>query len=150
SKEPALRSLLLHLASERGLAENTLHAYRRDIEDLDRYLRERRKSITRASADDYRKYLQDQTRAGQSTKTISRRIAAIRVLLRFLVTEGHDVLDILQQLERPKPERSLPKILSRAQVNQLIAAPNPESPLFSRDVAILELLYSSGLRASEL
>ena len=72
------------------------------------------------------------------------------MFLRFLSADGHDGAAILQQLERPKPERSLPKVLSRAQVNQLIAAPNPKSPLFARDVAILELLYASGLRASEL
>src|SRR6185295_1409864 len=64
--------------------------------------------------------------------------------------QGRNVKAILQQLERPKPERSLPKILSRAQVNQLIATPDPESPLYARDVAILELLYASGLRATEL
>ena len=57
---------------------------------------------------------------------------------------------ILQQLERPKPERSLPKILSRAQVNQLIASPKSTSSLFDRDVAILELLYATGIRVSEL
>jgi integrase/recombinase XerD len=57
---------------------------------------------------------------------------------------------ILQMLERPKPERALPKILSRSQVNALIAAPDPAHRLFARDVAILELLYACGLRASEL
>jgi integrase/recombinase XerD len=89
-------------------------------------------------------------RNGQSTKTVARRLAAIRVFLRFLAAQGFDVVGILQQLERPKPERALPKVLSRAQVNQLIAAPKPESSLFARDVAILELLYASGLRATEL
>ena len=78
------------------------------------------------------------------------RLAAIRVFLRFLEGEGHDKSDALAQLERPKPERDLPKVLSRAQVNQLIATPDPKSMLFTRDVAILELLYASGLRASEL
>ena len=83
-------------------------------------------------------------------RTVARRLAAIRVFLRYLMAQGRDLAGILQQLERPKPESSLPKILSRAQVNQLIAAPSPKSMLFSRDVAILELLYASGLRASEL
>lgn len=145
-----LRSLLLYLASERGLAKNSLHAYRRDLEDLERFLTRRSKSLPAAGADDYREYLQSQSRKGQSTKTVARRIAAIRVYLRFRQSEGVDTTGILQQLERPKPERDLPKILSRAQVNQLISAPDPESPFFSRDVAILELLYSSGLRATEL
>ena len=74
----------------------------------------------------------------------------MRVFLRYLVSEGRDTSSILQQLERPKPERDLPKILSKSQVHQLIAAPDPKSSLFTRDVAILELLYASGLRATEL
>lgn len=150
SARPELRSLLLHLASERGLADNSLHAYRRDLEDLDRFFAQLGKNFLSAAADDYRAYLQDQSRRGRATRTVSRRLAAIRVLLRFLTAEGHDRTHVLQQLERPKPQRPLPKVLSRAQVNQLIAAPNPKSMLFSRDVAILELLYASGLRATEL
>src|SRR5205814_963177 len=86
----------------------------------------------------------------RSTRTVARRLAAIRTFLAFRNAQGHDVSKILQQLERPKPERSLPKVLSRDQVNRLIAAPDPKSSLFTRDVAILELLYASGLRASEL
>jgi integrase/recombinase XerD len=150
STQPQVRSLLLHLASERGLADNTIHAYRRDLEHLDDAFCKRGLKMTTASADDYRNYLQSLKRNGRATKTVARRLAAIRVFLRFLAAQGFDVVHILQQLERPKPERALPKVLSRAQVNQLIAAPEPDSPLFARDVAILELLYASGLRATEL
>jgi integrase/recombinase XerD len=147
---PEVRAFLLYLASERGLAENSIHAYRRDLEDMDDYFRSQKQSILTADGDAFRLYLQNQTRIGQSTKTVARRLAAIRVFLRFLEGEGHEKSDTLAQLERPKPERDLPKILSRAQVNQLIATPDPKSLLFARDVAILELLYASGLRASEL
>jgi integrase/recombinase XerD len=140
----------MHLASERGLAENSLHAYRRDLENVESFLNDRDKSLTTAAAPDLRAYLQNQSRLGRSTKTVARRYAALRVFLKFLLAEGKDVSALLQQIERPKPERSLPKIMSRAQVNQLIATPNPRSMLFARDVAILELLYASGLRASEL
>jgi integrase/recombinase XerD len=145
-----LRSLLLHLASERGLAENSLLAYRRDLEDLAEFFSKRQITFNRAVADDFRAYLQNQTRRGQSTRTVARRLAAIRALLRFQIAQGIDTTPILQQLERPKPERSLPKILSKAQVTQLLCAPDPKSIFFSRDVAILELLYASGLRATEL
>lgn len=145
-----LRGFLLYLASERGLADNSLHAYRRDLTDVEAFLAGRGQTLTSTTGQDLREYLQSQSRRGQSTKTVARRLAAIRSLLRYLAGEGHDVSAILQQLERPKPERDLPKVLSRAQVNQLIGAPDPESPLFSRDVAILELLYAAGLRASEL
>jgi integrase/recombinase XerD len=145
-----VQAFLLHLASERGLADNSLLAYRRDLESIDGFLAARRKTLACARANDLRAYLQDQTRRGQSTRTVARRLAAIRSFLRFQMTEGRDVSPILQQLERPKPQRSLPKVLSRSHVNQLLSAPDPRSPLFWRDVAIIELLYASGLRASEL
>jgi integrase/recombinase XerD len=141
----------MHLASERGLAVNSLHAYRRDLEDLDRHLTTIGKTFTTAGADDFRAYLREQSRLKKSTKTLARRLAAIRAMLRFFLTTGNaDAAGILAQLERPKPERHLPQVLSRAQVNQLIATPDPTSRLGSRDIAILELLYASGLRASEL
>ncbi len=150
NNSPQLKSLLLYLASERGLADNSLHAYRRDLEDLESFLGSRELTLSSAGADDFRAYLQSQTRQRKSTKTVARRLAAIRVFLRYQTAQGDDKQNILQQLERPKPERDLPKILSKAQVKQLINAPDPRSPLFARDVAILELLYSSGLRATEL
>jgi integrase/recombinase XerD len=147
---PELRSLLSYLASERGLANNSIHAYRRDLEDTDAFLRLSGKTLLTATADDYHQYLQDQTRRGRSTKTVARRIAAIRVFIRFLLTQGIDLMSVLIQLERPKPQAYLPKVLSRAQVAQLISSVDPKSYYYSRDVAILELLYASGLRASEL
>ena len=150
SSLPQLKAFLLHLASERGLADNSLLAYRRDLEDVERFLAGVGKTLVTAGADEFRAYLQDQTHLKKATKTVTRRLAAIRVFLRFLPSLGEDRAHVLQQLERPKPERSLPKVLNRQQVAQLIAAPDPASPLFSRDVAILELLYASGLRASEL
>src|SRR5688572_10557430 len=150
SRNALLKQYLVHLASERGLATNTLLGYRRDLESLEDVLNARGLTFTSASPDDYVAYLHGQRRINKSTRTVARRIAAIRVFLRFLSGEGHDVAKILQQIERPKPERSLPKVLGRAQVDALIAAPNPKSPLFARDVAILELLYACGLRASEL
>lgn len=147
---PSVQPFLLYLASERGLADNSLHAYRRDLEDLNDFLARRGTTLADPSADELRAYLQDQTRKGQSTRTVARRLAAIRSFLRYQSSEGRDVSSILSQLERPKPERPLPKVLNRTQVDQLISAPDPKSMMFWRDVAILELLYASGLRASEL
>jgi integrase/recombinase XerD len=147
---PQIRAFLLHLASERGLADNSLHAYRRDLEDLERFLAGIGKTPLTADGDEIRAYLRDQSHQKKATKTVARRLAAIRSFFKFLPSIGIDRTEVLQQLERPKPERALPKVLSRSQVTQLIAAPDPASPLFSRDVAILELLYASGLRASEL
>ena len=99
-----LRRLLVYLSTERGLAENTLQAYRRDLTDLDRHLSTVGRDLLSATADDLRGYLREQTRAGQSTRTVARRLAAIRCFLRYLVVEGFDTADTLAQLERPKPE----------------------------------------------
>jgi integrase/recombinase XerD len=150
SDSSLLREFLIYVASERGLADNSIVGYRRDLEDLERYLRACNQTLACRDPEPFRSYLQSQSKHGQSTRTVARRLAAIRIFLRFRATRGEDVSTILTQLERPKPERSLPKILSRAQVNQLIAAPDPRSPLYLRDVAILELLYACGVRASEL
>ena len=150
SDSPLLREFLIYIASERGLAENSIVGYRRDLEDLERYFQSCGQTLACRDPEPFRAYLQSQSRAGQSTRTVARRLAAIRIFLKFRTTRGEDVSAILTQLERPKPERSLPKILSRAQVNQLIAAPDEKSPLYLRDVAILELLYACGVRASEL
>jgi integrase/recombinase XerD len=150
---PEARALLLHLASERGLAENSLHAYRRDLEDMSRWFAQSGKDLLSATPTEFRLYLQSQTTAGRSTCTVARRIAAIRVFFRFLSQEpkhAEHAAAVLQQLDRPKPAQPLPKVLSKAQVLRLIAAPDPRSSLYWRDMGILELLYASGLRASEL
>ena len=115
STDPTLRAFLLYLASERGLAENSLHAYRRDLEDIEDFVSNRNRKLSTAAIDDFRAYIQSQSRKGKSTKTQARRIAAMRVFLRYLASKGRDTSPILQQLERPKPERDLPKVLSKSQ-----------------------------------
>jgi integrase/recombinase XerD len=148
-----VRGFLLFLASERGLADNSINAYRRDLEDMGDFFAAQAKDLALAAPDDYRAYLQDLSRRGKSTQTVTRRLACIRVFMKYLAENNVDAPgrnQVLQQLERPKPERALPMVLSRDQVNRLIGAPDPASPLFDRDVAILELLYASGVRASEL
>lgn len=146
---PEVAPFLVYLATERGLAENSLAAYRRDLTDLYAYLSGRGKTLRSADSIDFREYLQDQTRAGQSTKTVARRIAAIRAYVKYLAVEGIDKSKDIELLDRPKPSRDLPKLLSRAQIEKLLASPAP-GVFYDRDVAILELLYASGLRASEI
>lgn len=147
---PEIRPFLVYLATERGLAENSLLAYRRDLTDMLVYLTPRGKTLRSADALDFRDYLQDQTRAGQATKTVARRIAAIRAFCRYLTIEGVDKSRDIETLDRPKPAHDLPKVLNRTQVERLIAAPDTNHEFFDRDVAIIELLYASGLRASEV
>jgi integrase/recombinase XerD len=147
---PELRAFLNYLATERGLANNSIHAYRRDLEDADRFFADRRRTLISATPEDYTAYLRETTRRGKATKTLTRRIAAIRTFMKWRQEMGEVVTEYTDLIDRPKPERALPKILSKAQVLRLISAPDPESPFYLRDVAILELLYACGVRATEL
>lgn len=147
---PLIDRFIAYLAAERGLAPNTLDAYRSDLDAASAFLNAARRPLAEANADDWKGFLQGSTRAGLATKTVARRVAAVRSLLKFQAVEGRNVEGILERIERPKPEKSLPGVLSRDQVARLIAAPNVDSPYHARDVAVLELLYASGLRASEL
>ena len=150
SKEPMVKAFLLYIASERGLSPNSINAYRRDLEDAEDHFAEQAKSLLKADAVDWRMYLQSLRKENKATRTVARRLACIRAFLQFLESQGIATQKIRDQLEAPKPERPLPEVLGREQVNRLISAPDPASPLFARDVAILELLYACGLRASEL
>ena len=151
---PDIAGFLSYLAVERGLAQNTADAYRRDLEDAERFLSRRDSTLRDFDDESARAFLQSCTRRGKSTKTVARRLAAIRALLRYQVVAGRrkalEAQRILDRLERPKPSRDLPKTLTRAQVAKLLRAPDRSTPLGQRDAAMLELLYASGLRASEL
>jgi integrase/recombinase XerD len=149
--EAVVLRFVSYLAAERGLAGNTQHAYRRDLSEAAKYLDRHGTTLELADENDWQQFFQWSTRIKKSTKTVSRRIAAVRSFLKFLEIEGHDKSSVLEQIDRPKPERSLPKILSRELVNKLINSPDPDDERFYyRDVAMLELLYASGLRATEL
>lgn len=146
-----VRQFLSYLAAERGLSDNTRDAYRRDLLDAIAQLKKNSLDLERADAEAWESYIQSNSRRKLKTRTVARRVAAVRSFLRFQqIVQSRDVDAILERIDRPKPERALPKILSRDLVNKLIAAPDPESPYFARDVAMLELLYAAGLRASEL
>lgn len=148
--EPKVREFLLFLATERRLSRNTLFSYRFDLEDAENYFLNRGILLLAADGYDWREYLQSLRKIGRTTKTVARRLACIRTFLKYLEEQGISTQEILGQLESPKPERPLPDVLGREQVARLIGAPDPQSPLYFRDVAILELLYACGLRASEL
>ncbi len=149
-----LRAFLTFLAIERGLSFNTQEAYRRDLGDFQAFLDPRNGDPTACSVSTIQEYLADCTDRGRKTKTVARRLAAIRTFLKFLAESGRrdpeDVDALLQRLEAPKPERSLPKTMSRAQVLRIVEQPDAREPLGCRDRAMLELLYASGLRATEL
>ncbi len=148
------------LAAERGAAANTLEAYRRDLEDFSGHLGEQGSTIAAAVNDDIRGYLGALAARSFSAASVARRLSAIRQLYRFLYAEGNRKDDPAAAIEGPKRGRPLPKVLSISHVDQLLGAARegiaePERPLgerlrAARLTCLLEVLYATGLRVSEL
>jgi integrase/recombinase XerD len=163
AKAPAQRLTTLFLdmvAAERGGAVNTLAAYTRDLDDLTAYLTGRKRTVATAATADLRGYLAALAGRGFAASSVARRLSAIRQLYRFLYAEGLRKDDPAAIIEGPKRGRPLPKVLSVAEVDALIAAARraveaPEQPALEqlraqRQLCLLELLYATGLRISEL
>ncbi|HEY1746090.1 MAG TPA: site-specific tyrosine recombinase XerD [Xanthobacteraceae bacterium] len=146
------------LAAERGADRNTLTAYGRDLGDFAAYLGATRNTVAKAATEDVRRYLQSLTKRGLRPATVARRLSAIRQLYRFLYAEGMRKDDPAAVIEGPKRTRALPKTLTLAEVDrllQLAAQSDPETPLpvrlrSARLYCLVELLYATGLRVSEL
>jgi integrase/recombinase XerD len=148
------------LAAERGGAANTIAAYRRDLTDLARHLAAHRRGVATAVTADLRGYLGELARRGFAASSLARRLSAIRQFYRFLYAEGHRGDDPAAILDGPKRGRPLPKVLSIAEVDRLIATarhaaesdvpPPAERVRALRLLCLLELIYATGLRISEL
>ncbi len=146
--DPWLARYLDLLAVERRLAPNTVAAYRRDLERLRRALGAR--GLETARREDLTRVLRDLRSRGASPRSIARWIVAVRGLYAFLVEAGATADDPSLRLETPRPWRSLPRLLTSAEVTALLTAPDRSTPRGLRDAAMLEVLYATGLRASEL
>jgi integrase/recombinase XerD len=146
------------LAAERGAGDNTLGAYGRDLADFTAYLAGSRRSIATATTEDLRAYLGLLSKRRLRPATVARRLSAIRQLFRFLYAEGRRRDDPAAVLEGPKRVRALPKTLTLAEVDRLLrvaaggdsAAPLPVRLRAARLACLVELLYATGLRVSEL
>ena len=158
--ERQLAALFLDMvAAERGSAANTLEAYSRDLDDLAGYLATRDRTISSATTADLRGYLAMLDDRGFAASSVARRLSAIRQLYRFLLAEGYRPDDPAAIIAGPKRGRPLPKVLSMAEVERLIAAARraadastagPARLRALRLMCLLELLYATGLRISEL
>ena len=135
---------------ERGLSQNTLGAYRADLMTLARGLAESGKSIEQASKADLLGFIADRVQGGAKPRSTARQLSSFRRFYRYLVREGLRDADPTADIEMPRIGRSLPKSLSEDEVDSLLNAPNTDEPLGHRDRAMLELLYATGLRVSEL
>ncbi|MDB2691308.1 site-specific tyrosine recombinase XerD [Luminiphilus sp.] len=136
---------------ERGLSDNTREAYSRDVQGLNTWLLDQsRGNALTASESDVQAYLGARLSQGSSHRSISRLLSSLRSFYQYLVREGDLSSDPTQHLDRPKPSRPLPKSLSESEVDQLLNAPDASLVVEHRDLAMLEVLYASGLRVSEL
>jgi integrase/recombinase XerD len=147
----ALRLYLESLAVERGLSKNTVDGYRNDLTRLGEALAKKGGcDLLTADAPTLSAHMRDLMRQGLSPRSISRALSAIRGFYIHLVATGERADDPAVNLLPPKQFKTLPKVLSEAQVEALLAAPDVSNPLGLRDRAMLELLYATGLRVSEL
>jgi integrase/recombinase XerD len=147
-------------AAERGAGENTLSAYRNDLEDLAAHLRANGRAIATAETQDLRAFLTSLSERGFKASSVARRLSALRQLFRFLYAEGKRSDDPAAVLEGPKRGRSLPKVLTIAEVDKLLAQARasaedqsqaPAARLrATRLLCLLEVVYATGLRVSEL
>jgi len=135
---------------EKGLAPNSITSYRQDLQKFAFYLRDSGLELGKVQHENIRKFLESLYRQGLSARSVARHLAALRHFLKFLVKEGKLPRDPAHEVETPRLDHSLPKYLSAGEVDSLLAQPDPATPGGLRDRAMLELLYATGMRVSEL
>ena len=142
---------LSYLASEKGLAQNTLKAYQADLSLFLDHLEKREvDDVAKITKEMIVDFLEERQKKGLASSSLSRALAAIKMFCRFLKREKVIPLNVSDLLESPKIEQLIPEVLTMQEMKELLAAPNMESFLGARDRAILEVLYASGLRVSEV
>jgi len=135
---------------ERGLSDNTLAAYRADLVGLGRWLEDRHVGILQVKRDQLLAFLAWRVQQGARPRSTARQLSSIRRFYRYMLREGHISEDPSTRIDMPKLGRPLPKSLTETEVVALLKAPDVTQALGVRDRAMLELLYATGLRVSEL
>ncbi|MEJ2069996.1 MAG: site-specific tyrosine recombinase XerD [Syntrophobacterales bacterium] len=140
-----------HLGAERGLAPLTMESYAHDLQDFREFLRQQnRESWEEATMEDFQNYLSSLQSRGLSARSRARRLSALRQFFRFLQREERLPVNPVELLDSPRLPLKLPKVLSEKEVEALLDAVDTASPRGRRDAALLEVLYATGLRVSEL
>jgi len=149
-KEELLREFLNYLQVVRGMARNTVQSYQYDLVHFAEHLAAEKLSLETVSPADIINYFRLQRERGCTARTLSRYLAAIRCFYRYLLQEHRITADPTENLESPKLEKHLPRILSVKEVDILLAQPKCGTIAGLRDRAMLELIYATGMRVSEL
>jgi integrase/recombinase XerD len=145
-----IASFLTHVRVEKGLSSNTVEAYRRDLHKFEDFAKKRKLSLEAIRRDDLVDFLAGLYRQKLESKTVARHLVTLRNFFRYAQIQELITEDPAVTLESPKIRRSLPGYLRLEEVERLLQQPDPKTPLGQRDRAMLEVLYSTGLRVSEL
>ena len=148
--EALIRAFLNYGQVEKGLSPNTIAAYARDLTKFAKFAEERRLSLQAVNRDQLVDFLESMYRRKLDSRTVARALVSLRNLFRFALTEEVLATDPTLNLDTPKYRKSLPSFLRMDEVDRLLAQPDPATPNGLRDRALMELLYSTGLRVSEL
>ena len=150
SEQAEIEAFIDALWMERGLSENTLSAYRSDLQGLAKALCAEQRTLQSARREDLLSYLAERASKGAHARTTARLLSSIRRYYQYQIREGRLQDDPSARIEAPKIAPGLPKLLTEEDVDKLLEAPDTNDALGFRDRTMLELLYASGLRVSEL
>jgi integrase/recombinase XerD len=144
------KEFLTYIQVEKGLARHTLESYERDLDRLQTWANTNGKNISELTRSDLRKWIASLSREGLAPASISRAVSATRGFFKFLMLDGHIKSHPAEDLDTPQRFSYLPKFLTEEEINRLLAAPDIATEEGIRDRAILEIMYATGLRVSEL
>jgi integrase/recombinase XerD len=145
-----IAAFLTHVRVEKGLSANTVTAYRRDLLKFDDFAKKRKITLASVTRDNLVEFLASLYRQKLESRTVARHLVTLRNFFRFAQLQELICTDPCQNLESPKIRRSLPGYLRLEEIERLLAQPDDKTPLGLRDHAMLDVLYSTGLRVSEL
>ena len=145
-----IKEFLTYLQVEKGLARHTIESYRRDLDRLQTWANKNGKQASELTRGDLRKWIASLSREGLAPTSIARAISATRGFFKFLMLDGHLKSHPAEDLDTPQRFAYLPKFLTEDEINRLLSAPDISTEEGIRDRAVLEIMYATGLRVSEL
>jgi len=145
-----VREYVLYLRVEKGLAANSVESYGRDLARLKSWAEARGREPHALDKADVSEFVMSLSREGLSSRSVARALSAARGFFRYLLLDGHIKVDPTAEAASPQGEQKLPRFLTQEEVERLLAAPDTSSPEGVRDKAMIEVLYATGLRVSEL
>ena len=145
-----LKEFLTYIQVEKGLARHTLEGYKRDLDRLQTWATSNNKQIFELTRADLRKWIASLSREGLAPTSISRAVSATRGFFKFLMLDGHIKSHPAEDLDTPQRFSYLPKFLTEEEINRLLATPDVSTAEGIRDRAVLEIMYATGLRVSEM